>query len=90
VTTRSVRHAGGRDRSWARAFLCFSLAFVAPGCGLSENTTTRGVKGSAKAVKEADLYRYEGTGRSKRKEPVSRRERIKKLREAGRNLPEGG
>ncbi len=57
------------------------LASTVPGCG-SSNSLTNGVQGSAKEKKEEERYRYEGTGKAKRKTLIRRQdERLKELKE---------
>jgi hypothetical protein len=77
-----------RHGSWRRWGIVFALLLAsAPlGCGSSESGTTRGVVGARKLVKEEDFTKVVGTGRKKRKEEVSRRDRVRILREAGEKL----
>jgi hypothetical protein len=81
---RSATRAG----SWhlAVAFAVFAGPVAAPGCGSSGIGTTRGVPGASKYVNKEDMYHYEGKGRNKRKVAVSRRERVRLLREAGEKV----
>jgi hypothetical protein len=55
------------------------------GCG-SETETKTGVPGSAKLLKEEDMYKYEGEGKNKRKVLIDMNERRKLLREAGKKI----
>jgi hypothetical protein len=76
---------------WRRgsALVLLALAWVAFGCGSSQQTGSSASnpgKTAEDLVKPEDLYRYEGTGKAKRKVAVSRRERMKVLHEATKTL----
>ena len=62
------------------------LAVAAYGCGSSPPTASvvgLGVgKGAAELLRPEQLWKYEGVGKDKHKVPISRRERVKLLREA--------
>jgi hypothetical protein len=65
--------------------LLLAAVIVVSGCGSSGNTdVTRGVAGCSKEVKPDALYRYEGAGRNKQKVAVTRRSRMKLLRDAAK------
>jgi hypothetical protein len=68
----------------AAALVLFALAVAASGCGSSEQTQSPGGTGTGPAgsLKQEDLYRYEGTGAAKKKVMISRKERVKLIREA--------
>jgi hypothetical protein len=70
----------------AGAFVLIALAAIASGCGSSGSTNPADGKAAGASpkqlLKEEQLYKYEGEGRAKRKEPISLRERVKLLREA--------
>jgi hypothetical protein len=76
--------------SWRRAFApaLVGAAIVAVGCDSSSGGNNPPPPGSdgviAKKVNPDDLYKYVGEGAAKRKEAVSRRERVKLLREAAK------
>ncbi len=68
-------------RTCALAVILALLVPGAPGCG-SSNSMTNGVQGTAKEKKEEERYRYEGTGKAKRKTLIRRQdERLKELKE---------
>ena len=62
------------------------LVVTTPGCGSSppsSNTAVAGEgKGAAVLLKPEQLWKVKGTGRDRRKVPISRRERRKLLHEA--------
>jgi hypothetical protein len=61
------------------------LALCSSGCGSSGGDLSTGVPGTAKAKKEEDRYRFEGTGKAKNKTLIRRQdERLKELREAAK------
>jgi hypothetical protein len=72
----------------AGALVLFMLAAMASGCGsnqqsdTSKGTGTGGAAGADKPLAPEDMYRYEGTGKEKRKVELSRRERVQLRREA--------
>jgi hypothetical protein len=55
---------------------------MALGCGSGQPQGKMGDGSAAKLLKDEDLYEYVGTGKNKRKEAISIRERAKRLREA--------
>jgi len=75
----------------AGALVLLTLATVAYGCGSSGKTEASRQSESNvgktpdERLKSEDLYRYEGTGKEKRKVAISRRERVKLLHEAAKN-----
>jgi hypothetical protein len=70
-------------RRWGAIALLAIAGFVS-GCGSSQSGQTGSSgKSLVEKVNQDDLYRYEGKGKAKRKEEVSRRERVKLLHEAG-------
>jgi hypothetical protein len=70
----------------AGALVLVTLATVAFGCGSSERPETNAGKAAEDLLKPEELYRYEGTGKEKRKVTISRRERVKLLHEAQKKL----
>jgi hypothetical protein len=73
---------------WRRvgALVVVAVATTAYGCGSSNDGTRGPATGGrgelAKQLKDEDLYKYEGTGKAKRKVEISRRERVKLLHDA--------
>jgi hypothetical protein len=64
-----------------------TAAWAASLCGCSQQSATSTTEKSAEALlKPEDLYRYEGTGKAKRKVAISRRERMKMLHETTKTL----
>ncbi len=57
------------------------MGVIAFGCS-GDNESKRGVEGAAKLLKPEDLYRYEGEGKAKRKVHITRKEKVKLLRDA--------
>jgi hypothetical protein len=79
----------GRFFPWRRggALVLIAVATMAYGCGSSNDGSHAPTSGGGKLVKqvkEEDLYRYEGTGKAKRKVAISRQERVKLLHEAAK------
>jgi hypothetical protein len=71
----------------AAAMLLVALATAAYGCGSSLVSTDTAVaasggKAPSELLKPEQLWKYETTGKAKRKVPISRRERVKLLHEA--------
>jgi hypothetical protein len=70
-------------RRRAGALLLLAVTLCSSGCGSSDQNGWSGVQGTAKEQKVEDLYRYEGTGKAKRKTRIRREtERFKELLEA--------
>jgi hypothetical protein len=71
----------------AAALLLVALATAAYGCGSSllptdTHAATGAGKGPSEILKPEQLWKYEGTGKAKRKIQISRRERVRLLHEA--------
>ncbi len=67
----------------ARVFALVTLAAIVGGCGSSNSADGSASDTSPKQLlKEEQLYKYVGEGKSKRKEAISRRERLQLIREA--------
>jgi hypothetical protein len=74
-------------RRRAGVLVAVAVAAIAYGCGSSTETGRAAPKDGtnlADQLKEEDLYRYVGTGTAKRKEAISRRDRVKLLHEAAK------
>jgi len=54
------------------------------GCDSGGSHVSRGVAGTARLLDGQTDFKYVGKGRSKHKEPLSREERLKRLRQLGR------
>jgi hypothetical protein len=80
VTSKFARALGRWSRDAGLALLVLGVG--SSGCGSSERIEKGGAEGAAKLLKPEELYRYEGTGNAKKKVAISRREKVKLLREA--------
>jgi len=76
-----------RSRVGRQLVTLLALATVAGGCGSSVPSgppAGSSAKSLDDKVDPTSLYKYEGTGRAKKKVEVSRRERVKLLHEAAK------
>ena len=72
-----------RRSLWNRLTILGICALIS-GCDSRGNQVTRGVEGTAKKLEGQVDFKYVGQGKTKRKETLSREERLRKLRQLGR------
>jgi hypothetical protein len=61
-----------------------ALVVIAQGCGSSDDGSANVNPPGTIKLKPEDEYTYEGTGQAKKKVPIGRRERVKRLHEAAK------
>ena len=64
--------------------MILAMGVLMTGCGSRGEHVTRGVEGTAKKLEDQPDFKYVGQGKTKRKETLSREERLRKLRQLGR------